>query len=497
MGDTLAAPRRGRIAGSSRLRLVLLCAAQFMLIVDVVVVNVALPTIRADLTIPDSRLPLVSVGYTLTFGSLLIVFGRLGDLFGRRRLFLTGLTVFTAASLATGLAQAEWQLIGARAGQGVGAAMVSPTALALLTTAFGEGANRNRALGYWGAVGSGGAVAGQLLGGVITDLVGWRWIFLINVPIGIATLGLARRHLHESQAEDRPILDLRGAVLLAITLAAATLSLTRFAEGERTSQALWLLSAAAGALVLLILAERNHGAPLVDRRLLRRRSVARANALLAIDAGALGASLFFATLYLQIVLGYSPMTVGAAFAPITFLIILISPHAGALTTRYGPRPMIASGFGLLAAGMLLLARVPTDGTYLRDVLPPLLLLAVGSGLSYAPIFIAGTTGVPDRDQGLASGFLNSAQELGAAFGVTVLGAIATAATLGDDAAALTAGYRAALHTAAAVTALSMILIAGLPRPDTDSTKAATSAPSPGRRRQDNKCSPSHHAPHDR
>jgi len=174
-----------------------------MLIVDVVVVNVALPTIRADLAIPDGRLHLVSVGYTLTFGGLLIVFGRIGDLYGRRRLFLIGVGAFTLASLATGLARAEWQLLAARAAQGVGAAMVSPTALALLTTAFAEGDRRNRALGLWGAVGSGGAVAGQLLGGVVTDLFDWRWIFLINVPIGAATLALARRHLPESRAADR------------------------------------------------------------------------------------------------------------------------------------------------------------------------------------------------------------------------------------------------------------------------------------------------------
>jgi MFS family permease len=356
--------------------------------------------------------------------------------------------------------------------------MVSPAALALLTTAFGEGASRNRALGYWAAVGSGGAIAGQLLGGVITDLFGWRWIFLINVPIGIITLVLARRHLHESRAADRPTLDLRGAILLTIALAAATLSLTRYAEGDHTTQATQLLGVAAIASLLLIIAERHRRAPLVDRRLLRIGSVARANALLAIDAGALGASLFFTTLYLQVVLGYSPLAVGAAFAPITLLIILISPRAGALVTRYGPRPLIAIGFVLLAAGMLLLARVPADGTYLLDVLPSLLLLAVGSGFSYAPIFIAGTTGVPDRDQGLASGFLNSAQELGAAIGVTVLGAIATAATLSDDTAALTAGYRAGLLTAAAVTALSMILIIGIPRRSAALREADTSAPLP-------------------
>ena len=459
-----AAATGTRDTGSSRLTLLLLCAAQSMLVVDVVAVNVALPSIRDDLGIPDGRLTLVAVAYTLTFGTLLIVFGRLGDLLGRRRLFLIGLGAFTVASLATGLAQAEWQLLTARAAQGAGAAMVSPTALALLTTAFAEGDRRNRALGAWAAVGSGGAIAGQLLGGVLTDLLDWRWIFLVNVPIGAVTVAAARRRLHESRAEDRPALDVRGATVLTAALAAATLALTRYAEGGHPVQATWLLGAAVAAFAVLAVVERRHRAPLIDRRLLRVGGVARANALLAVDAGALGASLFFTTLYMQVVLDYSPLAVGAAFAPITLLILLISPRAGTLTTRYGPKPLIATGFALLAAGMLLLARVPVDGTYRRDVLPAMLLLAVGSGLSYAPIFVAGTAGVPDRDQGLASGFLTCAQELGSAVGVTVLGAVATAATLGDDVAALTAGYRAGLLTAAAVTALSLPLVIGLPRP---------------------------------
>lgn len=442
--------------------LILLCAAQFMLIVDVVVVNVALPAIRADLTIPDGRLALVSVSYTLTFGSLLIVFGRTADLYGRRRLFLLGLTIFTLASLATGLAQTEWQLIAARASQGVGAAMVSPAALSLLTTVFAEGASRNRALGYWGAIGSAGAVAGQLLGGVITHLFGWRWIFLINVPIGIATVIAAKRHLTESQAAARPGIDMRGAFLLAFGLGAATLSLTRFVEGDRTIQAAWLAAGAVVALALLAAIERNHPNPLVDGRLLRTPHVARTNLLLAIDAGALGASLFFTTLYLQLVLGYSALAVGVAFAPITFLIILISPRAGVLTTRYGPRAMITTGFALLATGMLLLARTPIDGNYFADVFPAMLLLAVGSGLSYAPIFIAGTTGIRDEDQGLISGLLNSAQELGAAVGIVVLGAIATAMTVGGDPSGLAAGYRAGLIAAAGVIVLGLVLTVGVP-----------------------------------
>ncbi|MGI5122702.1 MFS transporter [Marinactinospora thermotolerans] len=472
MTDPSASSEGGRISGAALLTLLLLCAAQFMLIVDVVVVNVAVPSIRADLGIPDSRLPLVSVSYTLTFGSLLIAFGRAGDLVGRRRLFMIGMTVFTLASLATGLAQTEWQLVISRAGQGVGAAMVSPTALALLTTAFSEGAGRNRALGYWGAVGSGGAIAGQLLGGVITDAVGWRGIFLINVPIGIAALLLARYYLRESRAEQRPALDVRGAVLLTVALALTLLGLTGLAEGRNTAVVAGLVIACIVAFALFFRVERTHPAPLVDVRVVRSGNVAGANVLFAVSAGMLAAALFFTTLYLQVVLDYSPLAVGIAFAPITLLILLISPLAGTLTTRYGPRRVLLVAFGLLIAGLLLMARLPTDGNYFRDALPPLLLIAVGAALSYAPILIAGTTGVPERDQGLASGLLNSAQELGAAIGITVIGAIATAATFGATPEALTAGYRTGLFIAAAIIALSVLLVLRLGRSSTPSTEEA-------------------------
>ncbi|MDX6740679.1 MFS transporter [Actinocorallia sp. A-T 12471] len=456
-------PERLGVPGGTRGRravLVLLCLAQAMLIVDVVVVNVALPSIRADLAVPDGRIQLVSIGYTLTFGSLLIVFGRAGDLFGRRRLFLIGLAVFTLTSLATGLAQSEGQLIAARAGQGVGAAMVAPTALALLTTAFAEGPSRTKALGYWAAVGSAGAIGGQLVGGVVTDLFGWRWIFLINVPLGCAALVAARRYLTESVAERGATVNARGAVLLSTGLACSILALTRFAEGGHAVQGGVLAGTALLAWAAFAVTERRHATPVLDRRLLRTGSVARANILLAVNAGTLGATLFFTTLYLQVVLGYSPMEVGLAFAPITLLILLISPRAAALVTRYGTRPPLAAGFVLLVLGTALLARMPDDGTYLRDVLGPFVLLAAGSGLSYAPTFVAGTAGVPASGQGLASGFLNSAQELGAAVGLAVLGALAAARTTapGD----LTSGYRVGLLAGAAALVLCLPLIRALP-----------------------------------
>ncbi|WP_433832627.1 MFS transporter [Actinoplanes sp. CA-015351] len=437
--------------------LLLLCAAQAMLIIDVVVVNVAIPAIRADLGIPGERIVLVAVAYTLTFGSLLIVFGRAGDLLGRRRLFLYGLTLFTLASLATGLAQSEWQLLAARAAQGAGAAMVAPTALALLTTAFAEGSGRNRALGYWGAVGSAGAIGGQLLGGLITSTLGWRWIFLINVPIGLLVLAAGRRHLTESRATGTAPLDLRGAALLAGGLAAAILALT---------VSLLLAVIAVVLLVAFAVGERRHPDPILDAGLLRIATVWRANLLLAINAGALGATLFFTTMYLQEILDHPAVMVGLGFAPVTLVVLIVSPRAGALVTRYGPRTLLTWGFLLLAAGMFLLARLPADGSYLRDALAPLLLIALGSGLSYAPLFVAGTTGVPDDRQGVASGLLNSAQELGAAAGLAVLGALAAAAPE-----TTAAGYRIGLLAAGAAMLTCLPLIRGIPAGSTSAREA--------------------------
>ncbi|WP_328473067.1 MFS transporter [Actinoplanes sp. NBC_00393] len=445
-----------------RIVLLLLCAAQAMLIIDVVVVNVAIPAIRADLGIPDGRLVLTSISYTLTFGSLLVVFGRAGDLLGRRRLFLAGLTVFTLASLATGCAQAEWQLLAARAAQGAGAAMVAPTALALLTTTFAEGAGRNRALGYWAAVGSAGAIGGQLLGGLITSTLGWRWIFLINVPVGVLAVLAGRRYLTESRMPRHTPLDLRGAVLLATGLATAILALTRFAEGSHPVPGAVLAVTAVVLLSAFALGERRHPDPILDGALLRTAAVGRANLLLAVNAGALAATLFFTTMYLQAVLDYPAVQVGLAFAPVTLVVLIVSPRAGALVSRYGPRALLTAGFLLLAAGMFLLARLPVDGSYMRDALGPLLLLAVGSGLSYAPTFVAGTTGVPDDRQGVASGLLNSAQELGTAAGLAMLGPLAATISAGPGPQQLTDGYRVGLLVAGAAMLACLPLIRKLP-----------------------------------
>jgi EmrB/QacA subfamily drug resistance transporter len=434
--------------------LAVLCAAQFMLIVDVVVVNVALPAIKSSLGIADARLAFVSIAYTLVFGSLLIVAGRAGDLFGRRRLLLCGLGVFTIGSLLSGVAQVDWQLFAARGVQGLGAAAVSPIALSLITATFAEGSARNRALGWWGAVGSAGAIAGQLLGGVLTDLAGWRSIFLINVPIGIAAIAIALKVLPESRTIDRPRLDLAGAVTLAAGLAALTYALSRLAEGGFDR---WFTGAMAIAALILsgfVVIERRHPAPLMRFGLLGNRFVSSGNAILALSAAAVGGALFFTSLYLQLVLGYSPLVVGMVFAPVTLIVVLVSPMAGRLVERVGLQRLLVVGLVLTSAGLLGLAMAPLGGS-LGYVLPALALVGLGSGLSYAPTFVAGTTGVADADQGLASGLLSTSQELGAAIGLALLGALATTVTAGLG---LVEGYRAGYLGALAMIALALLMV---------------------------------------
>ncbi len=454
---------------AQRLRLALLCVAQFVLVLDVVVVNVALPSIRADLAIADPRLPIVGVAYTLTFGALLIVFGRAGDLYGRRRLFRVGLTLFGLASLVAGTASDQWMLFAGRAGQGVGAAMVSPAALSLVIASFPEGASRNRALGVWGAVGSAGAIAGQVIGGTLVDTVGWRWIFLINLPIVAVVVAMAARLLAESRDPNRTSgLDLRGAVLLVAGLGALIVGLVRMTERGVDAAAFAITAVAVLALVALRHVERRHAAPLLDPALLAAGQVRLGNSVLALNAGILTSALFFTTLYLQLVLGMTPLQVGLGFAPVTAIVLVVSPFAGTLVSRHGVRRLLAVGAVAGTLGLLWLARVPTDGTYLRDVMPGLALLAVMGGLGYAPSFVAATTGVGEEHQGVASGLLNTAQELGAALGLGAIAALAFSDP-GGGATAYRAGFLAAAATSVVVLVLSL-------RADPDLGRAGPTVP---------------------
>jgi EmrB/QacA subfamily drug resistance transporter len=443
----------------ARWTVIALCAAQFMLILDVVIINVAVPSIRRDLGLLDSRVQLTAAAYTVTFGSLLIVCGRAGDILGRRRLLLAGLTVFVVASLVAGAAQSDWQLFAARGLQGVGAAMVSANALAAITASLAEGPPRNWALGLWAGVGSAGAIAGQLIGGAVTQFLGWRWIFFINVPIGLVVVAALAWLVPHGRERDRPRMDLAGALLLAGGLAAAILALSWLAEDGARGRSLAAATAAAALLAAFAIVERRQPAPVLRFALLRLPGVRAANATLLLNAGGLGATLLFLTLYLQVVLGYPPLAVGAAFAPITLLILLLSPRAARLTTRFGVRRLLATGLTLLAAGALLLARLPAGGDYWTDVLPGMVLLAFGSGLAYAPTYIAASSGVPAREQGAASGLVNSAQEVGAAVGLSALALVAS----GFGGSALVAGYRAGLVGAAAMFAAAAAIAVTIPR----------------------------------
>jgi MFS family permease len=434
-----------------------------MLIVDVVIVNVALPTLRSALDIADSQLSLTAVSYTVTFGSLLVAAGRAGDAWGRRRMFVVGVVVFTVASLLTGLAQESWQFFVGRAAQGVGAAMVSPNALALLLTRFQDVATRNRAMGVWGAVGAGGAIAGQVVGGVIVDTLGWRWIFLLNVPFGALATVLAVRHLHRSRGEARSV-DSRGSALLVAGLAPGILALAWLPEHGLDVAVLGCLVVAFCLLVGFVAQQRHASFPLVSAALLRTPGVRPANAIIALTAATVTASLFFTTLYLQVVLEHSALMVGLAFAPITVLIMGLSAITSKLVSRHGVRMPLIGGLCMQAAGMLLLSQMSVGGSYWLDVLPALLLIAVGSALTYVPTYIAATAQVDAQEQGAASGLLSTAQELGPAIGLAGIAAIASS-VIGTSAASpdLVAGYRAGLMAAAAVTAAGVLAAIRLPR----------------------------------
>ncbi len=442
--------------------LAVLCAAQFVLIIDVVIVNVAVPAIQADLGIPSRSLQLTGVAYTVTFGSLLILAGRLGDLYGRRRLLVAGLALFTAASLACALAESGWQLFAARAAQGVGAALVSPNALALLVGGFHDDRERNRALGVWAAVASAGAVAGQLLGGVITETVGWRGIFLVNLPVGVIAIVAMLRvvpSVRPPRGDGAARLDVAGAALLTVVLGGVSLLLADAVDLPAAGLAAVAVALAA-AVAALVRTERRHPDPVVPGFLLRARPVLVANASLLLSAGALGATLYVATLVMQTTMGYGPLRTGLGFAPITVFVLLVSPRAGALIERFGAPRLLVAGSALGVAGTgLLAATAGVADDYWTGVLPGLALLAIGSGLSYAPTF-ALATAVPEQHHGRASGLVNTAQEIGAAAGLATLGALAAAAATGGALVDPVVGYGAAAAALAVAGLLALTLRTG-------------------------------------
>ena len=430
--------------------LLLLAAVQFVIVLDASIVNVALPSIGADLEFSQDNLSWVVNAYTLVFGGFLLLGGRMADLLGRRRLFIAGLVLFGVASLLGGLASTEGQLIAARALQGLGGALVSPAALSILTTTFAEGAERNKALGVWGAVaGSGGAV-GVLLGGILTDGLGWEWVLFVNVPITIAAAALAPGILPESKNPSTGRFDIAGAVTITAGLSLLVYALVDANDaGWGSGQTLVLIL---GALVLIgafIVTEMRTPAPLVPFAIFRNRTLTGANVTAVLVAMSLFSMFFFISLYMQQVLGYDALKAGLSYLPLAGGIIVSAGIASALTTRLGFKPVLASGLVLVAGGLFWFSNVDANGTYVGDVLFPSLLAAVGLGFAFVPLTIASVAGTKPDEAGLASGLINTSQQVGGALGLAILVAVANGVTENyttgpqPDAVALTEGFQAA------------------------------------------------------
>jgi EmrB/QacA subfamily drug resistance transporter len=415
--------------GRKWLALALLASVQFMVVLDIAIVNVALPSIQTDLGFSQENLQWVISAYALFFGGFLLLGGRTADIVGRRRLFVVGLIVFSAASLLSGLAWSDQALIVARAAQGLGAAMITPAALAILMTTFQEGRERNTALGVWGAVGAFGAVAGVLLGGILTDLLSWEWIFFINVPVGLAAVALTPMLLAESRDTGVRSFDAPGAVLVTSGMVTLVYTITQANQyGWGSLETIGLFSLAGVLLAAFAAWEARVKEPLMPFSIFRIRTVAAAN-ISGLILGTVSFSMFLMlTLYMQQVLGYSPLKTGLAYLAVAGTAIIWSTVAAQLVTRIGVKPVIVAGMAFLTAGLVYFTQVSVGGSYVGDLLPGFLLIAVGLGFSFVPISIAALAGVQASEAGLASGLFNTSQQIGGALGIAALSAIATSTT---------------------------------------------------------------------
>jgi EmrB/QacA subfamily drug resistance transporter len=434
------------------LTLLLLCAVQFLDVVDSSITNVAFPSIQRALHFSQENLQWVASGYLLTYGGFLLLGGRLADLLGRRRVLVAGLVVFAACSLAAGLAQSEGALIASRLLQGVGAAMMAPAALSILTTTFREGSDRNTALGAWGAISGLAAAAGVFLGGVLSEGPGWRWVFYVNVPVCALALGASFRLL-SGERKRAPLanFDTPGALLATGGMLLLVYALIKAPEtGWGQARTIGLLAAAGIALAAFIVNERRTRNPLMDFSIFRIKGLAAADATWLIGMAGFFAMFFFLTLYMQEVLRFSPIEAGAAYLPVTACLALASGVSSQLFMRIGTRPVVVAGALLSAGGIFYLSKVPLHGSYATDVLPGLVIMALGFGAVFVGVTTAANAGVPAEKAGLAAGLLSTSQQLGMALGLAILSAIATARTHQVLAAhagrpeALTSGYQRAL-----------------------------------------------------
>src|SRR5262245_7384659 len=448
------------------LALVVLCMGDLMIVLDTTIVNVALPSIRTDLAFSETSLAWVVNAYLLTFGGFLLLGGRLGDLYGHRRLFLVGITLFTGASICCGLATSQAFLVGARAVQGLGGAVVSAVALSLIMTLFTEPDDRAKAMGVFGFVAAGGGSIGVLLGGILTDTLDWHWIFLVNVPIGIAVFALTLMLLPADRgAGTGARLDVAGAVTVTAALMLAVYAIVNGNDvGWTSARTLGLLAAAAVLLAAFIGIEARVPSPLVPLGLFRKRNIAVSNVVGVLWAAAMFAWFFLSALYLQLVLGYSPLEVGLAFLPANLIMGAFSLGLSAkIVMRFGIRGPLAVGLGLSALGLLLFARAPVDGNVYLDVIPPMILLGLGAGIAFNPMLLAAMSDVEPSESGLASGVVNTSFMMGGALGLAVLASLAASrtGTLLDDGedtlTALTGGYHAAFLVGALFALVGAVL----------------------------------------
>jgi EmrB/QacA subfamily drug resistance transporter len=457
--------------------LALVCMAQFMVILDATIVNVALPSIQTDLEMSDSELQWIVNSYALVFGGFLLLGGRAGDLIGRKRIFLAGVVIFTVASLLNGLAPNAELLIVFRGLQGLGAALVAPAALSIVTTTFAEGAERTKALGVWAAIAVGGGAVGLVLGGVLTTSLSWPWIFYVNIPVGIAVFAASLRYVPESKDErEHKTFDLPGAVTVTAGLLVLVYTIVEAQEqGWLSAHTLGFGALSFALLAAFLVIERRSPEPLVRLTIFRVRTVRGANVAMLLVAAGLFAMFFFNTLYLQRVLDYSALEAGLAFLPFTAGIIIGAGLSQRLVPALGAREVPLIGMGLAIVGMLLFFRLETGSDYVTDFLPGVMLASIGMGLTFVPVTLIATSGVPARDAGLASGLFNTSQQIGGALGLAILSTLSVSATedtlqsLGgkpqpaDQAQALVDGFHVAYLGSAALILVAAVLLAVLLR----------------------------------
>jgi EmrB/QacA subfamily drug resistance transporter len=446
--------------------LVLVCIAQFMVILDATIVNVALPSIQHGLHFSATSLQWIVNAYALVFGGFLLLGGRASDLLGRQRLFIAGVIVFTVASLINGIATSSGVLIGGRALQGLGAALVSPAALSIVTTTFAEGRERTKALGVWSAIAAGGGAFGLIIGGLLTETLSWRWVFFVNIPIGIAAALLSLRYIPNSKAEEKPrSADVAGAITVTgglLLLVYAIVKAQTYGWGDIKTFGLF-----AGAIALLgsfIAIELRSRSPLIRLGIFRMRSLTSSNLSMLLVGAGMFSMFYFASIYVQEILGYKPLKAGFAFLPFTFGIVIGAGAAQALISRIGIRAVTAIGLSIATVGLALVTQISVSGTYWSEIFPGVAVMSIGMGLTFVPLTLLATTNVSNEDAGLASGIFNTSQQIGGALGLAVLSTLAASRTSSltadgvGHAAALTRGFHVAFAVGCAFLAAGLVVL---------------------------------------